>query len=46
MFNKKYCFPTKVERENKGDLYSACSNFTGVVLVIVLSIIHGKGKNF
>ena len=32
-------FPTKVNLENDGDLFSACSNPTSVVLVIVLSTI-------
>ena len=36
-------FPTKVNLENDGDAYSACSNPTSVVLVIVLGIIIGKG---
>jgi hypothetical protein len=33
-------FPTKVNFENEGDIYSACSNLTCVVLVIVLVLTH------
>ena len=36
-------FSTKVNLENDGDLYSACSNLTIVVSVIVLGTIIGKG---
>jgi hypothetical protein len=36
-------FQTKVNFENDGDLYSACSNPTIVVLVIVLGIISILG---
>jgi hypothetical protein len=34
-------FQTKVDLENDGDLYSACSNPNNVVLVIVLSYRQG-----
>ena len=36
-------FPTKVNLENKGNLYSASSNPTNVVLVIVLGMTIGEG---
>jgi hypothetical protein len=35
-------FPTKVNFENDGDLYSTCSNHTSVDLVIVLVIKISK----
>ena len=35
-------FPIRMNLENDGDLYSACSNPTSVVLVIRLGIIIGK----
>ena len=36
-------FPTELHLKNVYYLYSACSNPTDVVLVIVLSMIIGKG---
>jgi hypothetical protein len=39
----KSIYTIKVNLENDGNLYSACSNLTYVVLVIVLGIIIGKG---
>ena len=39
---KDILFPTKVNLENVGVLYSACSNPTKDVLVIALGIIIGK----
>ena len=36
-------FPTKLHLKNVYYLYSACSNPTNVVLLIVLSMITGKG---
>ena len=36
-------FPTKINLENEGNLYSASSNPTNVVLVIVLGMIIRKG---
>ena len=36
-------FPTELHLKNVYHLYSACSNPTNVVLVIVLSMIIGKG---
>ena len=38
-----YPFLIKVNLENEGNHYSACSNLTNVVLVIVLGMIIGKG---
>ena len=39
-------FSTKVNLENVGNLYNACSNPNYVVLVIILGIIIGKGASY
>ena len=43
-FLDRILFLTKVNRESDGDLYSACSNPTSVVLVIVLGMIIGAKR--
>jgi hypothetical protein len=42
-FQKYILCPTKVNLENESDLYSACSNPSDVVLLIVLGMIIGQG---